>query len=282
MTIEETDIEGLKPDNEARIIWAKEQDQPTQTAFVYLHGFGASQREGQPIMQELSARYEANVYMTRLPEHGIYRENSFEFLTPERYLQAADHALSIGRKLGERVILVSTSTGGALSLILAAANPDIAGLILYSPFIDVFDTSALRLLEPGAKEKFIEKNNSPMRLRERPAEQAKYWSTNYHVNGYFALFQVVKTHMIPATFSKVTCPVYLGYYYKNEKEQDQVVSVAAMLKMFEKLGTAAGRKHSIAFPESGDHVIGCDLRSNDWESVLETTIDFIDRHIVNE
>ncbi len=39
-----------------------------------------------------------------------------------------------------------------------------------------------------------------------------------------------------ATFQKVNIACFLGYYYKNDL-QDKVVSVPAMLKMFEQLGT---------------------------------------------
>ena len=74
---------NIKPNNQAKIIWAKNYKQKqTDIAFVYLHGFGASNREGEPIMSQLSKKYNANIYMSRLKEHGISREDNFKNLTP--------------------------------------------------------------------------------------------------------------------------------------------------------------------------------------------------------
>lgn len=274
----EKSVEGLKPDNHARIIWAKDQEK-TDIAFVYLHGFGASQREGMPIMELISKKYRANVFMARLAAHGIYRDDTFKELTESNYIESATEALKVGRQIGDKVVLVSTSTGGTLSLTLAADNPDIAAVILYSPFIDLINPAMAGIIEPGGLDKYIEMNGSDMVVRKRPEEEAKYWSTNYHANGYFALISLLKNNMKESTFSNVTCPVFMGYYYKNEKEQDQVVSVAAMHKMFNALGTADFAKRSVAFPSAGNHVIGCDLRSNSWKRVYSETVKFIDKHL---
>src|SRR6187549_25531 len=59
----------LKPDNEARIVWATPY-QKTPYCIVYLHGNGASQEEGDPIHEALAARYGCNLYLARLEEHG--------------------------------------------------------------------------------------------------------------------------------------------------------------------------------------------------------------------
>ena len=136
----ESNTKNIKPNNQARIIWSENyKEKQSPIAFVYLHGFGASSREGEPIMSKLSKRYNANVYMSRLKEHGIKRADSFKDLTPENYLETAKEALSIGKLIGEKVILVSTSTGGSLSLKLASEDSSIAGLIMYSPFIDLIN-----------------------------------------------------------------------------------------------------------------------------------------------
>ena len=273
---QENTIEGLKPGNAAKIIWAANYEyKKSPIAMVYLHGFGASHREGEPVMSQLSQKYEANVYMARLKEHGIYRENTFEYLTPENYMASAKTAIAIGKKLGEKVIVVSTSTGSTLSLALAAEDEEIAGLVMYSPFIGLIDERMASIIQPGAKEKYIQATGSAMRTEERPVEVAKYWSVNYHVNGYVTLIKMLKDTMTPETFQKVNCPVFMGYYYKNEKEQDEVVSVAAMHTMFAALGTPEKLKQKIAFPESGNHVIACDLRSEDWEGVYRETVRFL-------
>jgi hypothetical protein len=81
--------------------------------------------------------------------------------------------------------------------------------------------------------------------------------------------------MIPKVFSSIKCPVFLGYYYKNEAEQDKSVSVPAMLKMYDQLGTPVELKHKMAFPNTGAHVIASYIRSKDWQSVEKETDRFL-------
>ena len=75
----------------------------------------------------------------------------------------------------------------------------------------------------------------------------------------------------PEVYEKIKMPVFLGYYYKNDKEQDQVVSVPAMQEMFPQLGTPNNLKVERAFPESGDHVIASHFTSKDWKGVQYAT-----------
>lgn len=276
LATKEQKVGNVKPGNAAKVLWVSDHKyQKTPYAFVYLHGFGASHREGEPIMSKLSEAFGANVYMSRLEEHGLDRENGYEYLTPESHLASAENALAMGKLLGEKVVLVSTSTGGTLSLHLAAKDADIAGLIMYSPFIGLFNPMMEKIIEPGGKEFFVAQAGGEIQKQAREPEVAKYWSTNYHVNGYVSLISMLKQTMVSETFEKVKCPVFMGYYYKNEEEQDKVVSVAAMLEMFDQLGTPASDKLSMAFPNTANHVIGCDLRSRDWSSVYEETVTFI-------
>ncbi|MFT5251309.1 MAG: esterase/lipase [Flavobacteriales bacterium] len=279
----EASVSGIKSGNEAGIIWANHANhKKTAIAFVYLHGFGASKREGGPVMRKLSAKYAANVYEARLSEHGIDRVNAYEFLTPENYIASAKEAVAIGKMLGDHVIVVSTSTGGTLGLTLAADDHEIAGLVLYSPFIGLINTQIEVVLTPEGKAGFIKMNGSEVTRQNRPEEEAKFWSTSYHVNGYVALLKMVKTNMVANTFEKVKCPVFVGYYYKNEQEQDKVVSVPAILKMFSELGTSNKEKVKLAFSEVGDHVIACDIRSRDWQSVFDATTLFLDEQFLKK
>ncbi|WP_197482103.1 glycerophosphodiester phosphodiesterase family protein [Polaribacter atrinae] len=279
----EANSKGMKSGNEARIIWSenyKEKESPI--AFVYLHGFGASGREGEPVMSMLSKKYNANVYLSRLKEHGLDRDDNFINLTPENYIASAKEALEIGKKIGKKVILVSTSTGGTLSLKLASEDASILGLVMYSPFIGLKNPAFAAIVTPEGKAGFIKMNGSEIMKQKRPREEAKYWSTSYHINGYEALKKMLISNMTPQTFSKVKIPVFVGYYYKNEEEQDQVVSVDAILKMYDGLGTSVDKKKKVAFPKAGNHVIACDLRSNDWESVYNETVAFIDATILEK
>jgi len=61
----------LKPDNQARIVWDDTSHQMTEYAIVYLHGFSASQMEGNPVHRDIAKKFGCNLYLSRLSDHGI-------------------------------------------------------------------------------------------------------------------------------------------------------------------------------------------------------------------
>src|SRR5258708_2789355 len=75
----------LKPDNEARIVWADSSKAKTEYAIVYLHGFSASQREGDPVHRYIAKRYGCNLYLSRMAEHGIDTVEAMVNLTADNY-----------------------------------------------------------------------------------------------------------------------------------------------------------------------------------------------------
>ena len=80
-------------------------------------------------------------------------------------------------------------------------------------------------------------------------------------------------------FKKVTAPVFMGYYYKNKLEKDDVVSIPAMLKMFDELGTPRDKKQKITFANSGDHVIISQLTTNHFKEVELEALEFLNNQL---
>jgi esterase/lipase len=276
----EDTVRGLKPNNEARIVWA-DPDNPGKTpySFLYVHGFGASQMEGYPVHRRLAEHFGANLYLTRLPEHGIRRDNAFEFLTPEKLVAGVREGYSIAQNLGDTVVVIGSSMGGALSLILASERPEIKALVLYSPCIKEYGDQLDPFFQPWTKQlmKVVMTNEKGVREVYREGEKAKYWAEAYHINGYSSLAIMLRSKMHAETFRKVDQPLFMAYFYKNEEIQDKVVSVPAMLEMFEQVSTVNPLKIKKAFPESGDHVISSSITSASWEEVLEESIAFLEQ-----
>src|SRR4028118_2286631 len=74
----------LKPDNPARIIWANDSTgSKTEYSIVYLHGFTATQAEGEPVHRNIARKFRCNLYLTRLAEHGIDTTEPLQQLTVE-------------------------------------------------------------------------------------------------------------------------------------------------------------------------------------------------------
>lgn len=274
----EDSVIGLKEGNEAYIIWADSLvKRKTPFSIVYIHGFGASPMEGDPVHRFLADHFGANLFVTRLPEHGIRRQNGMEYLSAQKLANAAGEAYQIGKSLGDQVIVVGTSMGGALSLLLASQQPDIHALVVYSPAIRDGDGRLESFFKPWTKlimEKTLMENG--VIHQKRQGEKAAFWSEDYHINGYESLAVLLYSEMNSETFSKIKQPLFLGYYYKNDQEQDFVVSVPKMLEMYSQLGTEAALKKEMAFPKTGDHVITSAITSKDWQSVLFSTIDFLE------
>jgi esterase/lipase len=258
----------LKPNNEARIAWANDSlKQKTKYAIIYLHGFAASQEEGDPIHTNIAREFGCNLYLARLAEHGIDTTEPMANLTADKYWESAKQALAIGKQLGDKVILMGTSTGGTNALQLAATySGDIAALVLLSPNIAINNSNAYLLNNHWGFHlaKMITGNDHITSRDDRPIYK-QYWYYHYPLQVLVQLEEMIETTMTKETFEKVKQPLLMLYYYKDSVHQDSVVSVPAMLKMFDELGTPVKMKE--AMPNTGDHVIGSFIKSRDLRGV---------------
>jgi pimeloyl-ACP methyl ester carboxylesterase len=273
-------LHKLKPDNEARIIWANDSvKNKTPWSIVYLHGFSSSQAEGDPVHKNIAAMFGCNLYLSRLAEHGIDTTEPLMNLTADKNWESAKQALAIAKQIGDKVIIIGTSTGGTNALQLAAAYPnDIKALVLLSPNIAINNANAYVLNNHwGVKlaEMITGKDHNGSADSTNPLVR-QYWYTRYPFNGTAALEEILETAMVPETFAKVKQPTLLLYYYKDPVHQDSVVKVDAMLKMYDELGTAPALKRKQAMPDAGNHVIGSYIKSHDIAGVQAATASFLE------
>ncbi|MCM4165872.1 MULTISPECIES: carboxylesterase [unclassified Arenibacter] len=266
----------IKANNESQIIWYDSIPSKTEYAILYLHGWSASREEGAPLHMELGQRYGANVYLPRLEGHGIQEEQAMLHLTATDYFESAKEALAIAKQIGKKVIVMGTSTGGTLALYLTQEDKDIAALLLYSPNVKIFDPTAVLLSGPWGLE--IAKTVMDSDFYESEADSLKrsYWTTRYRVEALTQLQALLDVTMKPEVFQRIHQPIFMGYYYKNEEEQDKVVSVPALLEMYDELGVGNHLKRKVAFPEVGNHVMTSYITSKDLESVRKETIGFLE------
>lgn len=263
----------LKKNNEARIVWANDSlKNKTEYAIVYLHGFSASQEEGNPVHRNIAKAFGCNLYLARLAEHGIDTTDALYHFTAAGLWETGKQAYAIGKQLGKKVILMGTSTGGTLALQLAAAYPEIAGLVLYSPNIAINDPNAWLLNDPWGLQiaRLVKKSNLNTAGRGDSLYN-QYWNHTYRLEATVQLEELLETTMLPATFAQIKQPVLSLYYFKNEKEQDPVVKVSAIKKMMEQLGTVANLKKWVAIPEAANHVLASPIQSKDIQSVENET-----------
>ncbi len=269
---------SLRPGCEAKILWANDSTkQLTEYVLLYLHGFSASYREGYPVNEDFAHHFGCNAYLARLASHGIVTDNPLIDMTPERLYESAEEALAVAQQLGQKVIIMGCSTGCTLALKLAADFPKMVyGMILYSPNIQIKNKTAKIISGPwGLQITRLNLGGEFRTTEDDPnGEVCKYWYCKYRAEGLVYLQQLLDLTMNEEVFTKVKCPVFMGYYYKDELNQDPVVEVKASIKMMKELGSPEALKRQIAFPNAGTHVIGSDLMSGAVEDVRNATYSF--------
>jgi pimeloyl-ACP methyl ester carboxylesterase len=267
----------LKPENEARIVWADTIKRKTKYAVVYLHGFSASQKEGDPVHIRFAEEFGCNLYLSRLADHGVDTTETLLYFTADRLWNSAKEALAVGEAIGEKVILMSTSTGSTVALMLAARYPEkVHALINLSPNIAINDPAAFLANDPWGLQiaRLVMGGKYRVTKNETHPISSKYWNGKYRLESVVQLEELLETSMAKEIFQKIFQPSLTLYYYKNEEEQDPEVKVSAMLEMHRQLGTPDHLKFEKAIPTAGAHVIGGALASKDVESVYREIVSF--------
>ncbi len=261
-------LHQVKPRNEAQIVWNDSSKQKTEYAVVYLHGFSASQMEGDPTHRRFAKEFGCNLFLARLADHGVDTTEALMLYTPDRSWESAKEALAIGTKIGDKVILMSTSTGGTLALKLAAEYPDkVFALINLSPNIALRNGAAFIANDPWGLQIARLVVDGDYNVTDATEEESKYWNKKYRIEAVSQLEELIETTMTKDVFQRISQPSLTLYYYKNEEEQDPQVKVSAMLKMHEQLATPADLKDAVNVPTAGAHVLGSSLTSKDIEGV---------------
>ena len=270
-------IDNIKYDNESKIYFKDSIPKKTPFSVVYLHGFTASGKEGDPVHKMIAEAFDANLYVPRLHGHGLQEEEPMLNYNNKDFWESGKEALEVAKKLGDKVIVLGTSHGGALALALAK-DTKIVALALFGPNIKVFDPKASLLSKPwGLQIARLVKGGDYHIMQTDNEEKKKYWTTKARLEATIQMQKFLDFKMQKSTFQKVTIPVFLGYYYKSESLQDKVVSVTAMRKMFNQLGTSDSLKYQKAFTEIGGHVLTSYLSTDAYEDVANETIFFLKR-----
>ncbi len=273
----ESQVPKMRSDNHARIVWADTSKQKTEYAIVYLHGFSASPVEGDPIHYDFAKRYGCNMYLARLAQHGIGDEEIFADLTPKALIESAKEAIAIGKLLGNKIIVMSCSTGSTLSAYLASENPeDIHAQIMYSPNFDLHDQKSHLLLKPWGLQLARKLIGTHRSINMSSPEANHYWTTKYRVEGVLALRSLVSETMTTECFAKIKQAFFVGYYKKNETEFDNIISIDAIKKFVAETSTPKEQKVERAFKNVDSHVIVSKFQSQDIESVRAATFKFAD------
>jgi len=275
----EAGIDNIKPNNEAEIVWANDTNKvQTEYAFVYLPGFGATKGEGEPTHRQIARYYGMNLYLARLEKQGLIEEEPFIDLQERKLVESAKEAVRVAKILGKKVIILSCSTGSTLGLYLAAQDPSIAAVVAYSPNIDLADPTSMILTKPWGLQIARLAMQSKYRGFEADETVKKWWTNYYRIEGLVALKSLVQHTMKDKLFPKIKQPVLMAYYYKNDTEKDNIVSIDRMHEVFDLLATPIEQKRIVALGEVSGHCMASQYYSTpeQLKIVFDHTIAFLD------
>lgn len=187
---------------------------------------------------------------------------------------SALHALAVGKQLGKRVIVVGTSTGATLGLMLAARQPqDVAAVINWSPKIRLAHPLSFLSNGPWGLQLTRMIDGGDYRAVQMPdPRRAKYWYMRYRAEAIPQLQALLEASMTTETFRSIKQPVLTMCRYKNEQVQDSLVSVDAMRTMHAQLSSS---KKQFVELDAEAHEIGYAPESKRVDEVVRRTIEFI-------
>ncbi|MDD4819643.1 MAG: alpha/beta hydrolase [Flavobacteriales bacterium] len=265
--------DSIKKGNASQIFWLNDSVQKTPYAVVYLHGYSASKYEGLPVAEDFANRYGMNLYMPRLQDHGFVTDEPLLNMTADGLWESAKNALAVGEKIGDKVLIMSTSTGGTLALYLASRFPKkIAGIINISPNI-LPATTGVTLLSGHWGLQIARTVQGGKYLKvDSTSYHPEQWSEGPRLESSVQLQALLDATMKPETFDKITAPSLTLAYYKDENHQDPTVSVEKIRWAHSLLGSS--EKKYVELPTVGVHPMASSIVSKDIPAVENAIFDF--------
>ncbi|MGR3493634.1 MAG: alpha/beta hydrolase [Shimia sp.] len=173
-------VDALRPSAAKHIVWAGDAGAVTELAVVYIHGFSASLHELRPMPDQVAAALGANLHFGRLAGHGRDGKAMAEPSATD-WMASAREAIEVGRRIGQRVLLITCSTGSTLAAIeLAKDARQVAGVVMVSPnwrLKAALPNAMLRL--PGLDvwaPRLLTQNRG---FEPRSEGHAQHWTTSY-------------------------------------------------------------------------------------------------------
>ncbi len=270
----------ITPGTEKRIFWAHEDRRKTALSIVYLHGYSATRQEISPLTERLARALGANLFHTRLRGHG-QPGDAMAAVSAGDWLADTLEAYAVGERIGGRVIVIGTSTGGTLALWLArrAEAANLAALLLVSPNLGPRDPRSEWLAGPWGPQLASLVIGPTFEWRPANEPHAKFWTWRYPSQALIPMMALVD-HVRASDLELITTPTLVIY-----SPNDRVVSHEQIEAMFDRLGagiTGNSTKRRVVVTRSEDpssHVLAGDvLAPRDTPSMLQHMQDFL-RHM---
>lgn len=270
---QERAVGGITKETEKYITFANDQMTKTPCSVLYIHGYSATRQETLPVPLSIAQQLGANYYATRLTGHGLDGD-ALASATEQDWLFDAKEAWHVASQLGEKIIVISSSTGGALATWLAQqpeVDDQLAGMVLLSPNYRPRHWASFSFLMPWARV-WIPMLRGQFYGSEPESEQvSRFWTCRYPVRGLVSMARLVQA-VLRSNVESITTPSLFIYC-----DQDRVVNARITDQVFKRWGSKVKHRMAIApVPEHTNHVITGDLiqpATNDY--IIENSLNFI-------
>ncbi len=266
-------VPDLVPGTEAREFKRRAR---SDLVVVAIHGFSASRQETAPLAALVAGHLDANLLEVRLTGHG-HLLFPMEDVRAEHWLEDARQALARAAEIGDRVVVIGTSTGATLAtLMLQLEGADaIDSVVMISPNFAPRDPQAAWATKPLGPQLARLLIGETRCFEPYNALQAEYWSTCYPTAAAIEMMRLVDAanRTLPASVTQRLLMFYSA--------ADEVVSPQAALRAFENFD--APLKEVVEITKSGDpsnHVLVGDILSpQNTQDIANTIAKFIRRPI---
>lgn len=250
----------IVPGVEKRVIWQPGfKEQRTPYSVLYVHGFSATSEEIRPVPDQVADALGANLVYTRLQGHGRTSDAMAEG-TASGWMHDMAEGLAAARAVGNKVIVISTSTGGTLAA-AAAVNPnlsqDVAAMVMVSPNFGVNTAGAWIPSLPWAREWLPVLMGGERTSPASGSDRDKYWTLTYPWEAVVPMSVLVDA-VYALDFSQAQVPVLFWF-----SDDDQVVRPDLTHKIAAAWGGAATVNLVTMGPEDdpASHVVAGALMS---------------------
>ena len=228
--VEDPNLTDIKEGQNRQIIWAGAEGAKTDLTILYVHGYSATLQEIRPVPDNVAGALGANLVYTRLTGHGRTSAAMADVHVNDWMTDLAQ-ALSVARAIGDRIIIISTSTGGTLTaagLPSADAMANVAGIVFVAPNFALVNPIA-NLAKLPYFEKWgpvlAGKNRS---FEPRNAEQEIYWTTSYPTRSVVPMMRLID-YVEKVDFAATNIPA-LFYFMDEDKVVDAKTTRQVMAK----------------------------------------------------
>ena len=235
----------------------------TELALVYIHGYTGSRQSMAPVPARVAARLEANLFCTRLTGSGLGAD-AIGAVTLGDWQRDMAEAARIGAVIGRRVVLVTLSTGCPLAAWWVERHPETAALVMLSPNFWPRNRGVSLLLTPAGPLLARLLVGRYRDLSGKSEIEDRYWTSRHHSRSLIPMMQAVRLGR-RTPLEQIRCPVLVVY-----TEQDRVVSVAAIKRAYERIGST--RKRLVEFPEAEQHELAGAIQAPDTVPALSGLI----------